>query len=108
MSYPCTNEVPDIRGWRKHFTYFMTGAAVLGQAFLGFQTYKTYSSKNTEGLSIYGYIALCIGYAFWIFYAAYVTLRVDMPVLLGSIIGLGLGITIIIGIAMYGHDIWDF
>ena len=92
--------------WQRNFTYFMIGASVLGQAYLGLQVYQTFSTKSANDLSLYSYIALTVGYIFWIFYASLVTVKMDFPVLLGSVIGMGLAIAVIVGIVMYGNDIW--
>jgi uncharacterized protein with PQ loop repeat len=110
MSFVCRNLLPEPgqKPWQKGFTTFMIGASILGQAYLGLQVYKSFNSKDVEGLSIYSYIALSVGYFFWIFYAGFVTLKMDMPLLLGSCVGLVLAISIIVAIAMYGKDIWKF
>lgn len=84
----------------------MVVASVVGQGYLGFQVYKTYTTKDVSGLSIYAYIALTLGYLVWIFYGAFVTMQLDLPLIVGSIAGLLLAITIITGISMYGKQIW--
>lgn len=110
MSFVCKGltQPPSRKPWQRGFTNFMIGASIVGQVYLGLQAFKSYSSQKVEGLSMYSFIALGLGYMFWIFYAAFVTIEVDLPVLLGSSIGLALTISIIVAIAIYGENIWRF
>jgi uncharacterized protein with PQ loop repeat len=95
--------------WQQKFTYFMMVAAVLGQTFLGLQVYKTYTSKNVDGLSIYSYIALYVGYVMWMFYGAFVVEKRDYPLIISSALGIAMTMSLIIAIVLYGDkDIWQF
>lgn len=85
----------------------MVVVAVLGNGFLGLQVYKSYSSKEVEGISMLSYIALSFGYVFWILYGSLMNGTVDIPVVVGSSVGLALAISIIVAISMYGENVWS-
>lgn len=90
--------------WKLWYAKGMLGWAVISHTFLLLQAIKIYSEKNASGVSLPAYILYLVGAIVWIVYGAFVLQRRNLVIVLSSSIAFLGGLTILIGIILYGNN----
>lgn len=88
--------------WKIWYARGMLGWSVVSNVFLFVQAGQIFQDKDATGVSLPAYIMYCFGTLVWIFYGAVVLTKRNLVIIVSSTIGLIGGITILVGVILYG------